>query len=683
MRKTKFLIAVVAGLFLCRVGQCVADQVADLVQNHPERIDILFDHLNLDYPGLDAVKAAYQQGDAAAACRSLLEYYGQVVADGEWFRTASISGIDLMANSPVDEMMNDTFDFQGKGTVPRDENGFLDWKYAPNDDFQWNCFLNRQIYLGSLMAAWKETGNPAYAERVSADLKDWILHCPYDGKEEKHGKKISNIWTSLEAGSRSEVWAKIFYGLYSALDDDAKLLVLSSVPDHLDCLRKYHAKEGNHLAIEVRGLATMAGAFREFKESLPILDYAAGVMSDSLVDQVYPDGVQKELTAHYHGVAYRAFSSFAAVYNAIGQPLPAEFTDLVALMLDYTAYAQRPNGTGPMNNDSDMVFIRKNTLAVSDTSGREDWKYINSNGKEGIRPQRTSVFYPWAGQAVMRSGWDENAQWSFFDVGPWGIGHKHADKLHLSITAYGRDLLVDAGRYTYVGYYGGPEFPWRDYFISSVSHNTVLIDGAGQKPHTRAVGEPLKNTFLSTPDYDFCRGEYKEPYAGIDDSVKHTRAVVYLRDRYWLVVDRICSEKPHQAEVLWHYHPDCMVIQDGQSVVSTNSGTANLRIVPVSSKDWKIELVKGQEEPSIQGWYSPEYNKKVPGSVAVYETDVDKEAVFAWLLVADSENVPETPRVDILSESIDEMKLFVQFASGAGETVTVPLSGAISNLSVE
>jgi hypothetical protein len=274
-------------------------------------------------------------------------------------------------------------------------------------------------------------------------------------------------------------------------------------------------------------------------------------------------------------------------------------------------------------------------MAISDTAGRSDWAYINSNGKEGKRPERLSVFYPWAGQAIMRSGWDENAQWSFFDIGPWGTGHKHADKLHLSVTAYGRDLLVDAGRYTYDGYNGGPEYPWRDYFISSSSHNVVLIDGAGQRPKTSAAKKPLENAFMTTPDYDFCLGEYNESYKGIDDQVSHTRAVLYLRDRFWVVVDRIQSEKPHQAQFLWHFHPDCTVELEGNSAVSTDIGKANLRIVPLFSNVWKPELLKGREEPFIQGWYSPEMNVKLPCTAAVYEAGYDKEMVCVWLITVD------------------------------------------------
>ncbi|MCL7764477.1 heparinase II/III-family protein [Polaribacter sp. Z014] len=75
-----------------------------------------------------------------------------------------------------------------------------------------------------------------------------------------------------------------------------------------------------------------------------------------------------------------------------------------------------------------------------------------TNGEKGTVPDGgNSFFYPWAGQLISRSSYDKEAHWSFFDVGPWGAGHEHSDKLHLSVSAYGKDLLVDSGRFAYSG----------------------------------------------------------------------------------------------------------------------------------------------------------------------------------------------------------------------------------------
>ena len=141
-------------------------------------------------------------------------------------------------------------------------------------------------------------------------------------------------------------------------------------------------------------------------------------------------------------------------------------------MTNYLAYILRPDGHLPLNNDSDRLDDRSNVLWHARDYNRPDWIWIVTNGREGEEPKGLpSVVFPWAGQVVMRSGWDADAHWAFFDVGPLGMSHYHYDKLHLSVAAYGRDLLVDAGRYTYTG------GKWMDYFMGSASHNVILVDG--------------------------------------------------------------------------------------------------------------------------------------------------------------------------------------------------------------
>ena len=99
---------------------------------------------------------------------------------------------------------------------------------------------------------------------------------------------------------------------------------------------------------------------------------------------------------------------------------------------------------------------------------------------------------------VMRSGWGKDAHWGFFDAGPHGIsGHQHYDKLHLSVAAHGRPLLVDNGRFTH------RQDIWRQYFTGSYGHNVILVNGHGQHEGIEVVVEPPRNHAMVTPAFDF------------------------------------------------------------------------------------------------------------------------------------------------------------------------------------
>ena len=75
----------------------------------------------------------------------------------------------------------------------------------------------------------------------------------------------------------------------------------------------------------------------------------------------------------------------------------------------------------------------------------------------------------------MRSDWTEDARWLIFDTGPYGGPHGHEDKLSFELFAYGAPFIVDPGSYTY-----NRSDPYREYFVGSQGHNTVLVDNKSQ-----------------------------------------------------------------------------------------------------------------------------------------------------------------------------------------------------------
>ena len=427
--------------------------------------------------------------------------------------------------------------------------------------------------------------------------------------------------------------------------------------------------------MEMNGLAAIALGWPEFREATTWLDYAVETMTPELAGQVYPDGAQMELTSHYHGVAAGNFQAFANRLRKGERDLPPIFTETLETMWNYWAYTMRPNGHGILNNDSDYDFTRARVLTYAAQYQRPDWTYIATNGAEGVAPAGTlSSFFPWAGQALLRDGYGAEAQWAFFDVGPLGTGHIHRDMLHLSVHAFGRDILVDSGRYTYVG------GPWRDYFVNSPSHNVVLIDGQGQRNYTAKAEKPLEGNHCFTPGYDLVRGEYTGGFGEISEAITHTRAVLYPRGRFWLIVDRIQTDTPRTLSVLWHYHPECTVAIEGPTVSSSDAGKGNIRIIPIAAFSWDVEIVKGQTEPEIQGWYSPVYNEKAPAPVACFSATIPGTAVFAWLLLP-ARDLPPPAVGDI--ELVDESNAAVTLRRDgvAIERFIIPLDGALENVS--
>jgi hypothetical protein len=659
--------------------------VQALCDTHPDLVAGLFDGIDLDRGGLEGVNEAVAREDWPAACRELIAYY-RTCDSGRWLRprpaapAAAPEGeaaATTIASDPKSEMiLNDTFEFEAKAAkVPRTKSGGIDWTYTgPDDEKQWGLALNTHRALKDLLNGYMKTGNTEYVRRLDELIRDWVLSSPYPG-----GRSASTQWRTLEASTRVNFWSQVFYALQDVdeFTPASRVLLLSSLPDHARFLKDFHKERGNWVVSEMTGLATVAVLWPEFEDAPAWLDYANDRMKREITAQVYPDGAHTELTTHYHFVMARRFGQFVSLLERADRTVDPAFTAAVERMWNYLAYTLRPNGYNPLNNDSDYQHFGVHVDGGAPAFGRDDWAYIASNGTRGTRPDSSSVVFPWAGQVVMRNGWTPDAHWSFFDVGPWGTGHQHNDKLHLSLTAYGRDLLVDAGRFTYT------EGRLRDYFVGSRGHNVILVDGRGQRPDAETAEAPIPaGQYVFTPTFDYARGTFANGYQNVGGQIVHKRAVMYVRDRFWIVVDRIETNRPRDIQVLWHFHPDCSVVVEGKSVSSIDQAQGNLRIAPAADLDWVVRIDRGEEAPDLQGWYSPKYNVKVPSPTAVYSARIERSRTFAWVL---SPARGVVPALDASLLSADERTARVRVRTQtAGETTvvaTVPLTEGAPSIS--
>lgn len=633
--------------------------VQQVCSAYPDRMRTMLQAFDLELADLEKVKQAYESDNISLACEELLAYY-QNGTSGEYLRMDQ-PALSQKTTSYGDSIIQDIFTFQlVTGKVARNDSEQLDWFFnGPEDDIEWAWALNRHYPIRDLFDIYFETGNPTYAKYIDTFIKDWIINSlPYP-----QVKSSTAMWRGLEVSFRVKVWAQVFYGFMNTdyVSPATQLLILSSLPEHAHYARNFHAKN-NWLTMEISGLATIATAWKEMKDAKEWLAYSKKTMVESMKEQVYQDGVQTELTSSYHYVALANFVLFNQLCKNAGESLPEYFNQTMEAMYNYLAYTMRPDGFGILNNDADRKDNREWIFDALENYGREDWRYIATNGKEGIKPEgEPSKVYPWAGQLISKSGYNTDAQWSFFDIGPWGSEHQHDDKLHISISAFGHDLLVDAGRFAYKGEVAEK---FRKYARGSQGHNVLLIDGKGQAPGPRVIDQPLSEKhYKITPEFDFAWESF-DKFNKLDGRNIHTRSMFYVRGNFWIVVDNIETDKPRHIEALWHWHPDCNVQKGKNEIVRTNNDKGNLKIIPIGKTKWDVKLVKGQETPEIQGWYSEIYNKYEPNVASIYSTEIKADETFIWLLVPFESEAP-----------VINAKIISKDAKGINLSISIPDKG--------
>ena len=207
----------------------------------------------------------------------------------------------------------------------------------------------------------------------------------------------------------------------------------------------------------------------------------------------------------------------------------------------------------------------------------------------------------------MRTGWGRHDSYLFFDVGRFGLGHQHEDKLAFQIHAHGKYLLTDVGSYAY------ERSAMRSYVVGPYAHNIVLVDGRPQNrrrakhtntnTNTNTNAEPQTDHWFTSDVIDYCEGTYADGFGPkLDRTVTHRREVLFVKPDYWLVLDTLTphDEKEHAYTALFHLGT-ADAKADGARA-ETLGDEANLHIQAACAGPIACEIVKGQEEPHYLGW---------------------------------------------------------------------------------
>lgn len=619
-----------------------------------------FDALNLDYPGLEKVKAACQAGDFEKAKQTLADYFRQRQKPLYFYDPNQPiqpqAGADTSA---ADRALAHIFHGSAIDAYPPQPMGpKIDWTLEPVGDREWTWSLNRHYFWLTMAEAYRATGDEKYARGFSEQLCDWVRNAPVPPKSMRDA---TPTWRTIEAGIRMfSTWMPAYYRFLPAkgFTTEARILFYKSLIEHARFLLN-NPSGGNWLTMEMDGLAHIGVLFPEFKEAQQWREFAYGRLAKELTSQVYPDGAQTELTTGYHDVALWNFLMPLKLARLNGTRIPDSYERDIIRMFEFDMLIAKPNCKPPCFNDSDPYDYSRDTGAGSadlglllkgaELFGRQDMLYVASRGTQGKPPAECSHAFPYAGIFVMRSGWEKDARFLALDAGPFGAGHQHEDKLSFEMAAFDRTFLVDPGRYSYA------DSPYRSYFLRTQAHNTILVDGQGQHRRTKhpkyphVVRQPLDNTWISSSLVDLVEGCYDEGYGEKSEiGVTHRRKVVFVKPDYWVVADELAGTGTHTVQSLLHFAPTKLQVnQDKGEICTTDPDQANLSVVSFADRPLSIETVTGQENP-VQGWIAPGYGEKIAAPVAVLSAKGELPMKMGYCLFPMAKRQAVSPKLERL-----------------------------------
>jgi heparinase II/III-like protein len=228
-----------------------------------------------------------------------------------------------------------------------------------------------------------------------------------------------------------------------------------------------------------------------------------------------------------------------------------------------------------------------------------------------------------SGYAVMRDGWGPQGNHLILDAGalgdPLSAGHGHAGLLAVQCAAFGEPALVDPGTGTYT------EPGWRSHFRGTAAHSTVRVDGLGQAEPAGPFAWQQRPAarlcrWASTDAADFAEAEH-DAYGRLADPVRHRRRVLFVKPRYWVLVDDLTGSARHQVQLRFQLAPSEVELEeDGwtRAVV----GERALLLRSFASVPLTRRVRAGGEEPQ-EGWLSTGYGQWQPAPVVVLSVEAD------------------------------------------------------------
>ncbi len=515
---------------------------------------------------------------------------------------------------------------------------------------------NRHQHLVVLARAYRVSGDEKYVQEIVAQLRSWLEANPFG-----YGMN----WRSpMEQGIRliNWIWLLDFIEGAEALTEAIRAEILYSIYLHCwDTQRKYSqgSSANNHLIGEAAGVFIATAYFKGMPNGERWYQDAKEILEREIIAQTYDSGCSKEHTFGYPYFVIQFFITCGLTARWLGDDFSPQYWQRLEQMIEFMGRLTQGGQYVPMIGDADDGYV----LDLDD--GQRDYRYILATGavlfnrpdfKAWCQGRFSESAWWWlgsschaafnaleytdntallsasfedAGYHLLQCGDQSNGISVLFDCAELGYGpiaaHGHADALSIVVRAFGYDLLVDPGTYDYYTY---PE--WRDYFRSTLAHNTVGIDGEEQSEMQGRFlwGRRAKSKLIAWEASDNRTkvvGEH-DGYGRLADPVIHRRTLELTHEaRTLTIIDEVKALAAHDVTISFQLGEQCEIesLGDAQSRVKFAEHAVDITFDP----RLQLSSVKGCQSP-IGGWVSRGYHRKEAAPMIIAQASISGSNVF-------------------------------------------------------
>lgn len=557
----------------------------------------IFEKLNLDYPGLEKVKAYHEAGQDYYACYELLQYYRnrsnvinpsidlintsysaaeKAMADQALLHQFYVRGFsaDLGADKKQGTSDDTFYKFEKK-----DENGqtVIDWDLqvegVTSAEFKYQ--RHRWQWMEPQAKTYRVTKNEDYIKNWIETYQSWMdtYPCPNVKFDDNETNKDSNYqWKGLQTAERllSQLNVMQYYLQSTNFTPEWLSTFLISIADHVEMIRKnYYQTPGDNIRLsQIQAVFTAGVLMPEFKNATEWANEASTILDTEIGSQFLEDGVHADLDPSYHiGSVSNCLSLYYLLsLNDKTDLLPASFISKLKNATNFLKDIIYPNYTIDNYNDtrSDRLgksIQIKNFKKYSEIyPDDEEMKYMAYERAKGTVPSYTTKAYSAAGYYMLRSGWTENSTMMVLknNYNPEAKWHCQPDNQTFSLYRNGRIFFPDAGCHGYEG------DPLRKDFAAAVNHNTLTaLSKDPDATHRKGEFLTMYTEKMSSVNVDVLSTQFE-----MKEGLTHRRTVFFVNKAFFVIADEAFGDG-NKDKVNLNFHmittDECPTVADADA----------------------------------------------------------------------------------------------------------------------
>ena len=501
----------------------------------------------------------------------------------------------------------------------------------PHGDVRINWELNRLQFLPAMVAK-----NEDLARKI---IIDWL-----DKNRFMHGPAYI---ASMEVALR---WISIYRAvclfkkpLETPLRQKLSGLAVAS-GKFIERRLSTHSSTGNHLIVESVGLFWIAKGLEGSRLGRRWIEKARTIVWKEIVNQIHPDGSSKEQSFWYLGFVLDAILNYYLLEKR--QAIPEEVWARVGRALSFIKELTLPDGSYPDFGDRDDGYVFRPISHYANSffprliqTGAFFYEDINrecdqlsvfkesdshEDGFEEKHPHTDFIgdtstcsheplmkTYPDGGMTLIKWG-RGRLLFRHSNLGLESLfGHGHADALSVLFWWDNIPVLIDLGS----GQYNGDQGV-RDYFRSTLAHNTVEINGKNQATIMGPFmwGKSYQTTLHEALIAPCCR--LSASHDGYADSCStiHKRDIEWPDHRHLKITDNFSGPGGIRFRVAFHLGSCKTVNLEKQTLEAEFESFSFFIDFP---NEFNIDVLYGSDKP-FGGWHSTVYGKWNPNYSIVY-----------------------------------------------------------------